>query len=79
MVGRKSACRPGAVRKDIEADLALLVEEPGIGTRIDTARADKVRRLYLPRIRYFVYYRVRENFLDVVGFWHSSREAEPSL
>jgi plasmid stabilization system protein ParE len=69
----------GAIRKDIEAALALLVEEPGIGTRIETARAEIVRRLYLTRVRYFLYYRVRGNFLEVVAFWHSSRETGPSL
>jgi plasmid stabilization system protein ParE len=70
---------PGAVRKDLEAALALLVEEPGIGTKITTARSDTIRRLYLARIRYFVYYRVSGQFLDVVAFWHASREAGPSL
>lgn len=70
---------PGAIRKDVEAALALLVEEPGMGTRIETARSDTVRRLYLTRVQYFVYYRVRGNFLAIVAFWHSSREAGPSL
>ena len=70
---------PGAVRMDVEAALALLVEEPGIGTKIETARSDTARRLYLARIRYFAYYRVRSNFLEVVAFWHSSREDGPSL
>ena len=69
----------GAVRMDIEAAFALLVEEPGIGTKIETARSDNVRRLYLARIRYFVYYRVRSNFLEVIAFWHASREDGPSL
>ena len=69
----------GAVRKDVEAALALLVEEPGMGTKVETARSDTVRRLYLTRIRYFVYYRVRGKFLEVVAFWHSSRETGPSL
>jgi len=70
---------PGAIRKDLEAALALLVEEPGIGTKVETARSDTVRRLYLTRIRHFVYYRVRGKFLEVVAFWHSSRETGPSL
>jgi len=64
---------------DVAAALALLVEEPGIGTKIETGRSDTVRRLYLTRIRYFIYYRVRSKFLDVVAFWHSSREDSPSL
>ncbi len=70
---------PGAIRKDVEAALALLIEEPGIGTKIETAHSDTVRRLYLARVRYFVYYRVRGQILDVVAFWHSSRGAGPSL
>ena len=70
---------PGAVRKDVEAALALLVEEPGIGTKVETPRSDVVRRLYLPRVKYFVYYRVRSMFLEVIAFWHSSREEGPSL
>jgi plasmid stabilization system protein ParE len=63
----------------MEAALALLVEEPGIGTRIETARGDSVRRLHLTRVRYFLYYRVRGDFLEVVAFWHSSRETGPSV
>ncbi|HEV7515958.1 MAG TPA: type II toxin-antitoxin system RelE/ParE family toxin [Thermoanaerobaculia bacterium] len=53
---------PGAVRKDVEAAVALLAEEPGIGTRVETPRSDIVRRLFLPRVRYFVYYRVRGQY-----------------
>lgn len=70
---------PGAVRKDVEAALALLVEEPGIGTKVETPRSDVVRRLYPPRVKYFAYYRVRGKILEVVAFWHSSREQGPSL
>jgi plasmid stabilization system protein ParE len=70
---------PGAVRKDLEAAIALLIEEPGIGTKVETPRADVVRRLYLARVHYFVYYRVRGQYLEVVSFWHSRREVGPSL
>jgi plasmid stabilization system protein ParE len=70
---------PGAVRKDVEAAVALLIEEPGIGTKVETPRSDVVRRLHLPRIGYFVYYRVRGKFLEVVAFWHSRRGVDPSL
>ena len=70
---------PGAIRKDIEAALALLVEEPGIGTRVETARAEVVRRLYLARVQYFIYYRVRAGVLEVVAFWHARRESGPTV
>ena len=68
---------PGAIRKDLESALALLVEEPGIGTRVEIPGLDVVRRLHLGRIRYFVYYRVRGKFLEVVAFWHASRGQLP--
>ena len=70
---------PGAVRMDLEAALALLIEEPGIGTKVETPRTEVVRRLYLPRVGYYIYYRVRGNFLEVVAFWHSRRGVGPSL
>ena len=70
---------PGAVRMDVEAALALLAEEPGIGTRVENPRSEVVRRLYLPRVRYSLYYRVRGTILEVVAFWHPRREEGPSL
>jgi plasmid stabilization system protein ParE len=71
---------PGAVRLDLEAALALLTQEPGIGTKVQLSRVDAlVRRLYLPRVKYFVYYRVRGSFLEVITFWHSSRKNAPSI
>ena len=70
---------PEAVRNDLEAALALLVEESGIGTKIETARIVTIRRLYLTRVRYFLYYRVRGKFLEVIAFWHASREAGPPI
>jgi len=69
---------PGAIRKDIKAALAALGEQPGIGTRVENPRNQEVRRLYLPRTRYFVYYRVKGQYLEVIAFWHESRESGPS-
>jgi plasmid stabilization system protein ParE len=38
-----------------------------------------VRRLHLDRIRYWVYYRVRRNRLEVLSVWHSSRGSGPAV
>lgn len=65
---------PGAIRKDVESALAILVIQPGIGTKVETPRPETVRRLYLGRVHYFMYYRVSGKFLDVVAFWHERRE-----
>lgn len=70
---------PGAIRKDLQAALAILAEHPGIGGRVEGARDRETRRLYLTRTGYFVYYRPAGQFLDVVAVWHSSRERGPSV
>ena len=58
---------------DLRGALDLLVREPGVGSKVETSRSEVVRRLYLGRIHYFVYYRVRGNMLEVVAFWHERR------
>jgi plasmid stabilization system protein ParE len=70
---------PGAIESDLKDALNTLVEQPGIGSKVENRRDLEVRRLYLVRTRYFVYYRPRPPFLEVIAFWHSSREHEPSL
>ena len=64
---------------ELKAALDALVEQPGIGTSVENARNRDVRRLYLTRVRYFVYYRVQGPYLDVVAFWHESREEGPRV
>lgn len=53
------------------------VREPGIGSKVELRRSDVVRRLYLGRVRYFVYYRVRRSTLEIVAFWHEHRGSAP--
>lgn len=70
---------PGAVLADLRGALDLLVREPGVGSKVETSHSEMVRRLYLGRIHYFVYYRVRGNTLEVVAFWHERRGRNPSV
>ena len=70
---------PGAVMADLRGALEMLVLEPGIGSKVKTSRSEDVRRLYLGRIHYFVYYRVQRNTLEVVSFWHERRGSAPSI
>ena len=70
---------PGAVRKDVEDALKILVEQPGIGTKVETGRTPQVRRFLLGRTSYFLYYRVRRTELEVLSVWHTSREHGPSV
>lgn len=70
---RNRSAAPGAIRHDLHAALEALVQQPGIGTRVENAVDPTTRRLYLARTRYFVYYRQSGLILDVVAFWHASR------
>ncbi len=70
---------PGAIEADLKDALALLVEHPGIGSQVDNRHDAETRRFLLDRTRYFVYYRPKGRFLEVLAFWHTSREHEPRV
>ena len=70
---------PEALREDLRAAFALLVIQPGVGTKVTNTRAEGVRRLHLGRVRYYVFYRVVKGDLVVLSVWHSSRGAAPAL
>ncbi len=70
---------PGAISKDFGEAVKLLAEQPGIGAEYCGARTVGVRRLYLSRVRYFIYYRASASHLDVLAFWHASRGNQPVL
>lgn len=57
----------------------MLAEQPGIGAKYEGARAPGVRRLFLGRIGYFIYYKAEGGTLHVLALWHASREHQPAL
>jgi plasmid stabilization system protein ParE len=70
---------PGAVLQDLKGALNLVLVQPDIGARVPEASSAGVRRFHLDRIRYWVYYRVRQNRLEVLSVWHSSRGSGPAV
>lgn len=70
---------PGAVSEDLQAALTLLIERPNLGSLVPQASSAGVRRFHIDRIRYWVYYRVRGNSLEVLSVWHSSRGTGPTV
>lgn len=68
-----------AFRADLKGAFTLLARQPGVGVKVGNTRLSGVCRLHLGRIRYFVYYRVRNDELVVLSVWHSSRGEGPSL
>lgn len=69
----------GAVRIDFQEAKTLLSRQPGVGAISSTVRYPDLRRLYLPRVRYHVYYRVRTGKVVILAFWHASRGSGPGL
>jgi plasmid stabilization system protein ParE len=72
---------PNAVREECERACALISTQPQIGARARNVSLIGVRRLYLSRVRYFVYYRVipESERIEVLAFWHGSRGRPPQL
>jgi plasmid stabilization system protein ParE len=70
---------PGAIREDLGRILGLLSVQPGIGTPARAATLKDVRRVTLSRIRYYLYYRVAGDSLEVLALWHTNRGRAPDL
>ena len=50
-----------------------------IGAKYEGTRTPGVRRLFLSRVGYFIYYKAENDSLHVLAFWHASREHQPIL
>ena len=70
---------PDALRQELDHVLGLLCVQPEIGLRAPRTTLSGVRRVTLTRIRYYLYYRVTDDALQVLALWHTSRGLEPSL
>lgn len=70
---------PGAIGIDVRESVALLAEHPGIGAKYEGTRTPGVRRLFLSRVGYFIYYVAENGELRILAFWHASRQHQPIL
>jgi hypothetical protein len=72
---------PGAIRTELERASSLIALQPKIGTRARNIVLPGVRRLYLARIRYDLYYRLVEapRRLEILALWHASRGRLPPI
>lgn len=72
---------PGAIRAELERASSLIAFQPHIGTRARNIALPGVRRLHLARIRYDLYYRLvdRPRRLEILAFWHASRDSQPPI
>ena len=62
-----------AVPEELERAFSLITVQPKIGSRATAVRLPGVRRISLPAIKYYLYYRLanKPERIQVVALWHS--------
>lgn len=72
---------PRAFKEDLQRAFDQLARQPLIGSPATNEKLPAVRRLHLSRIRYYLYYRVREDLptIEILALWHTSRGSGPDL
>jgi plasmid stabilization system protein ParE len=70
---------PQAFREELQRGFALISQQPEAGASATNVKLKDVRRIHPSRIRYFLYYRVKEGRVEVLALWHSSRLKGPRL
>ncbi|MFL6235726.1 MAG: type II toxin-antitoxin system RelE/ParE family toxin [Thermoanaerobaculia bacterium] len=72
---------PDAFREALESAFELISTQPNIGALATNVRSPGTRRIHLSRVRYYLYYRIRNNpaAVEVLAIWHTSRYPDPRL
>ena len=72
---------PDAVCDAVDRALDDLTTFPETGARATNARLPGVRKVYLKRVRYHLFYRVHpaRREIEVLSLWHASRGSGPDL
>lgn len=78
---RNRTAAPDAIQEELQRAFALIASQPGAGGRATNVKLPNVRRIFLPRIKYHLYYHVipGPDRVEVVAFWHSRRGTAPPL
>jgi len=65
----------------VKAKMNMVVIDLGDGVKYEShPEIAGLRRLHLPRVRYFVYFRpIGADLIEIVAFWHTSRGTPPEL
>jgi plasmid stabilization system protein ParE len=70
---------PTAFNDAIESALLYLSDNLSSSTTYRAARRPDVRRYLIERIRYYIYFRVVDDKIQVLRIWHSSRRPPRGL
>jgi plasmid stabilization system protein ParE len=79
-VWRKNRDRsPEAVEEELRATFERLLETPATGELVPTRKRKFMRRIYLPRIDYDVYYLNSAPGIEILALWHAARRPSRGL
>lgn len=70
---------PQLLRDELKRAFALLKMQRQIGEVALDVGAQGIRRFYLRGTRYFIYYEVHDDDVEVLRLWHASRGEPPKL
>jgi len=72
---------PNAVREELERVSGLIAFHPLLGTRASNVKLPGVRRIFIERLHYHVYYRVigSPEYIEIVAVWGSRRGTPPPI
>jgi plasmid stabilization system protein ParE len=72
---------PNALEEELRTALELISSTPPIGAVARNVSLPSVRRIFLNRVNYFLYYRTHADSRTVEGvaLWHARRGSDPRL
>lgn len=70
---------PEALGEELRATFELLLQTPAIGVLVPTRKRRFMRRIYLARINYDVYYLNSAPGIEILALWHSSHRPPREL
>jgi plasmid stabilization system protein ParE len=70
---------PDLFVSELDAILSAIALMPTLGSPAKAERASGVRRVALRRTRYYVYYRVHDDVIEVLAVWHKARGVGPGV
>ena len=72
---------PDAIAQELQRAFSLVASQPQAGGRATNLKLANVRRVYMPRIKYHIYYHVVDapERVEIVAFWHARRGDGPPI
>jgi plasmid stabilization system protein ParE len=70
---------PDLFDEELARAIATIREMPGAGQPVAHATRPGIRRLFMGRIRYHLYYLASDEYVDVLALWHTARGSQPVL